>query len=292
MCKHKKQRLSAMEAQTQIAIKMHELEMGLPSLDDLAPLTQSLIPPQLALAFGINPEPSRTPIDLNKAVHESYSSICHREENHSFEPPLRLLPRPDCSKTKRVESSGPKEGGGEDNGTGRAIKRPRLVWTPQLHQRFVDVIERLGIGKAVPKTIMEMMNVEGLTRENVASHLQKYRLYLKRMEGLSNESHSNPRQVPSLMDCDGFGPGPMLVQQPPPLHCNPPSLVPMPTVVGPLSGPYGLGPMGFPVAGSASPGYCGLESGALNMHWSRQRGAWGSGTLAYLQGWVLKGAAY
>lgn len=28
---------------------------------------------------------------------------------------------------------------------------------------------------------MQMMNVEGLTRENVASHLQKYRLYLNRL---------------------------------------------------------------------------------------------------------------
>jgi hypothetical protein len=33
----------------------------------------------------------------------------------------------------------------------------------------------------MPKPIMKLMQVEGLTRENVASHLQKYRLYLKRM---------------------------------------------------------------------------------------------------------------
>ncbi|OMO53225.1 hypothetical protein CCACVL1_28794 [Corchorus capsularis] len=32
---------------------------------------------------------------------------------------------------------------------------------------------------------MQLMSVDGLTRENVASHLQKYHLYLKRMQGLS-----------------------------------------------------------------------------------------------------------
>lgn len=35
----------------------------------------------------------------------------------------------------------------------------------------------------MPKTILQLMNVEGMTRENVASHLQKYRLYLKRLAG-------------------------------------------------------------------------------------------------------------
>ena len=44
---------------------------------------------------------------------------------------------------------------------------------------------------AVPKTIMQLMNVEGLTRENVASHLQKYRLYLKRLQGCSESTMEN-----------------------------------------------------------------------------------------------------
>ena len=40
----------------------------------------------------------------------------------------------------------------------------------------MNAVNHLGLDAAVPKTIMQMMNVEGLTRENVASHLQKYRL--------------------------------------------------------------------------------------------------------------------
>ncbi|KAL5560196.1 hypothetical protein UlMin_036407 [Ulmus minor] len=38
---------------------------------------------------------------------------------------------------------------------------------------------------AMPKKILELMNVPGLTRENFASHLQKYRLYLRRISGVS-----------------------------------------------------------------------------------------------------------
>ncbi|KAF8055757.1 Fam91a1 [Scenedesmus sp. PABB004] len=65
----------------------------------------------------------------------------------------------------------------------RALKRPRLVWTPALHKTFEAAVAKLGLDKAVPKTIMQIMGVEGLTRENVASHLQKYRLQLKRGDG-------------------------------------------------------------------------------------------------------------
>lgn len=54
------------------------------------------------------------------------------------------------------------------------------MWTPQLHKLFEEAVQKIGLDKAVPKTIMQYMNVEGLTRENVASHLQKYRLSLKK----------------------------------------------------------------------------------------------------------------
>ncbi len=36
----------------------------------------------------------------------------------------------------------------------------------------MNAVNHLGVKHAVPKTILQLMNVEGLTRENVASHLQ------------------------------------------------------------------------------------------------------------------------
>lgn len=67
-------------------------------------------------------------------------------------------------------------------------KRPRVRvhWSSEMHGQFVGAVNRLGIDKAVPKKILELMDVEGLTRENVASHLQKYRLYLKKTSKLDD----------------------------------------------------------------------------------------------------------
>ncbi|KAK4767039.1 hypothetical protein SAY86_014790 [Trapa natans] len=152
-------------------------EEELPSPDELMPLTQTLITPDLAAAFDI-----RSP--LNNTDHSSDSpppppSVNSIASNH-LQPPV-LSPHPASAEFSEL---------GELGGTGdepaRTLKRPRLVWTPQLHKRFVDAVAHLGIKNAVPKTIMQLMSVDGLTRENVASHLQKYRLYLKRMQGLSS----------------------------------------------------------------------------------------------------------
>ncbi|KAF8394620.1 hypothetical protein HHK36_020834 [Tetracentron sinense] len=74
---------------------------------------------------------------------------------------------------------------GEERNDTSTLKKPRVVWSAELHQQFVTAVNRLGLDKAVPKKILEFMNVPGLTRENVASHLQKYRLYIRRPSGVS-----------------------------------------------------------------------------------------------------------
>ncbi|XP_044411306.1 two-component response regulator ORR22 [Triticum aestivum] len=47
-----------------------------------------------------------------------------------------------------------------------------VVWSVELHRKFISAVNHLGIDKGVPKRILDLMNVEKLTRENVASRLQ------------------------------------------------------------------------------------------------------------------------
>ncbi|KAJ8558410.1 hypothetical protein K7X08_005176 [Anisodus acutangulus] len=193
-------------------------EVGLPGADDLTPLNLQLIPAELASAFRISPESSKTMTDVNRASQNMFSSLqrWHSQDiasmnNSNFKPFGEERNREetftekyetdltregsDPRKLRRVESGGTEdadsalcnENCADDTSAKTLNKRPRLVWTPQLHKRFIEVVAHLGIKNAVPKTIMQLMNVEGLTRENVASHLQKYRLYTKRMQGQSDE---------------------------------------------------------------------------------------------------------
>eukprot|EP00899_Mesostigma_viride_P026568 jgi/Mesvir1/7096/Mv09204-RA.1 len=61
-------------------------------------------------------------------------------------------------------------------------KKVRVDWTPELHACFTQAVDKLGLDKAIPSEILELMGVSSLTRHNIASHLQKYRSRHRRMQ--------------------------------------------------------------------------------------------------------------
>ncbi|KAK4792399.1 hypothetical protein SAY86_022834 [Trapa natans] len=235
-----------------------EWEIGLPAVDDVAPLSRTLLSPELASAFSITPEPFRTLLDVDRASQSTLASLCGNsaqsqgfstnkfksfsENRDTMAVDQEDTDRSEMRKSRRDESheeadSALRVDSPTDDPSARTPKRPRLVWTPQLHKRFVDVVAHLGIKNAVPKTIMQLMNVEGLTRENVASHLQKYRLYLKRMQGLSTEGPSSSDQlfastpVPHSLHENGGangGHGNVQVPVPMPMPYGAPTMMPLP----------------------------------------------------------------
>ena len=82
-------------------------------------------------------------------------------------------------------------------------QKRRFVWTADLHARFEGACNQLGLDNAKPKSILRLMNVEGLTKANIKSHLQKYRCMMNKRaaahEGSDTPSPMSARYVGSRM---------------------------------------------------------------------------------------------
>ncbi|KXG20364.1 hypothetical protein SORBI_3010G192200 [Sorghum bicolor] len=107
----------------------------------------------------------------------------HVVKNSKTDHAIRKLPCGDGDKVKNYSRKNKMvvDVADDDKDNTSTQKKQRVQWCGELHQKFVQAINQIGMDRAVPKKILEVMNVEGLTKENVASHLQKYRIYLRKL---------------------------------------------------------------------------------------------------------------
>ncbi|KAJ6853642.1 myb family transcription factor EFM-like [Iris pallida] len=71
-------------------------------------------------------------------------------------------------------------------------RKARRCWSQELHRRFLNVLDQLGGSHAAtPKQIRDLMKVDGLTNDEVKSHLQKYRLHTRRPNSSTVQSSSS-----------------------------------------------------------------------------------------------------
>ncbi|XP_010556381.1 PREDICTED: myb family transcription factor EFM-like [Tarenaya hassleriana] len=97
-------------------------------------------------------------------------------------------------------------GGGRKN---EAVKdaggkrKQRRCWSQDLHRRFLNALQQLGGAQvATPKQIRELMKVDGLTNDEVKSHLQKYRLHTRRPSQTAGNGGNN--QTPHFVVVGGI----------------------------------------------------------------------------------------
>ncbi|XP_020229478.1 transcription activator GLK1 isoform X1 [Cajanus cajan] len=111
----------------------------------------------------------------NKAANSSSDSGSSQEIVSKSDESVVVDPSPKESEKGRKLSTH------QSRNNPQGKRKVKVDWTPELHRRFVQAVEQLGVDKAVPSRILEIMGIDCLTRHNIASHLQKYRSHRKHL---------------------------------------------------------------------------------------------------------------
>ncbi|XP_020212972.1 myb family transcription factor PHL5 isoform X2 [Cajanus cajan] len=146
---------------------------------DLSNTLQSIVKSQL----NSGNQCSRSPEKSNKISCGNFpsSKILPIEQQKLF---IHGVIRGSSNQDHMMRFSSPNEklsptlSGGSVSTNGAVVSsKTRIRWTKDLHEKFVECVNRLGgAEQATPKAILKMMDTDGLTIYHVKSHLQKYRI--------------------------------------------------------------------------------------------------------------------
>ncbi|KAH0651710.1 hypothetical protein KY284_031622 [Solanum tuberosum] len=113
---------------------------------------------------GDNVEENNVPINIDEQgndIHETTNDVVSNEKSKLRRKKGRKLTEEEKSQSSATEVI--------------IRRKTRIIWTADLHDKFQEAVNKLNDGRCFPSDILEAMNVPGLTRYQVASHLQKCR---------------------------------------------------------------------------------------------------------------------